>query len=75
MVDYVFMACTQTSRLANLLIPKREDAEVSSRLLATAARTVQKLIECGDGDMGIKELRKTSGFKIDLSALEEHEVA
>ncbi|KAL8685162.1 MAG: hypothetical protein Q9218_007938, partial [Villophora microphyllina] len=46
-VGYIFMAATQTSRVANVLLPRRTE-EVTSRLRGLAADAFEELIGRGD---------------------------
>lgn len=70
-IGYIFMTATTTSRIAGLLLPRRGDVEVSSRLLATAADCIQGMIDIGAGEMEIGMLERQLGFGIDLSRLDE----
>lgn len=70
-VGYIFMTATQTSRVANLLLPRRGDGEVSSRLLATAAESIEGMIDSGAGGIEIKMLEEVFGYEVDLSALDD----
>ena len=69
-VGYIFMACTQTSRMADLLLPKRENIGVSSRLLETAAHVVQGMTESGTGRLTIGKLENALHFHMDTSAFD-----
>lgn len=69
-VGYIFMTATQTSRVANLL-PRRAGVEVSSRLLATAATSIEEMIDTGVGTTEIEMLEKLCGYSLDFGALEE----
>ena len=44
-IGYIFMAATNTSRIANLLRPRRAGFEISSRLLMTAATVLEAMID------------------------------
>lgn len=70
-VGYIFMTATPTSRIANLLLPRRDGGEVSSRLLATAAEAMKGMIDSGAGAIEIKRLEGNFGFEIDFSALDD----
>ncbi len=70
-VGYIFMTATQTSRVANMLLPRRDGGEVSSRLLATAAESIKGMIDSGAGAMEIKKLEEIFGYEIDLSARDD----
>lgn len=70
-VGYIFMTATNTSRLANLLLPRRGDAEISSRLLATAAGLIEAMIDTGAGEAEIDMLEKYCGFQLDTSAMDD----
>lgn len=68
---YIFMACTRTSQVANLLLPKRHGSEVSSRVLQTAAQVVQEMLDSGIGRLAAAMLEKSCGCMIDISSFEE----
>ena len=68
-VGYIFMTATETSRVANLLLPKRQGGEVSSRLLAVAAEVMEVMIDTGAGAMEINMLGMIHGFELDSSAM------
>lgn len=68
-VGYIFMTATRTSRVANLLLPRRGDVEVSSRLLSTAARSIEEMIDSGAGAIEIDILEKYFDFELDFGAL------
>lgn len=70
-VGYIFMAATTTSRVADVLIPKREGVEVSSRLLMTAAESVRGMLETGAVGIETKILEQVIGAEIDFSATDE----
>lgn len=70
-VGYIFMAATITSRIAGLLIPRREGVEVSSQLLMTAAGGVNMMIATGAGAIETKLLGEQMGVEIDMSTLDE----
>lgn len=70
-VGYIFMTATTTSRVANLLLPRRGDTEVSSRLLAMAADCIGGMIESGAGRTEVNMLEARLGYELDLSALDE----
>ena len=70
-VGYIFMTATNTSRLANLLIPRRENVEISSRLLATAAGLIEVMIDTGAGGAEIEMLEKCCGYRFDTSAMDD----
>ena len=72
-VGYIFMTATNTSRLANLLLPRRGDVEVSSRLLATAAGLIEAMIDTGAGAAEIERLEKYCGYQFDTSAMDTAE--
>ena len=48
-VGYIFMAATMTSKIAGVLIPRKEGVEVSSKLLMTAAETLDGMLGGGAG--------------------------
>lgn len=68
-IGYIFMACTETSRIAELVLPKRKEVEISSRLLATAANAVQEMIESGCADLSTKKLEMELGAVVDFEEL------
>lgn len=73
-VGYVFMAATQTSRVANLLIPKRAGVQVSSRLLAMAATALEGMVESGAGEIESKFIAQRLGVgEIDFGELDDLE--
>lgn len=53
-VGYIFMAATQTSRVANLLLPRRAGVQASSRVLAAAAGAIHGMIDSGAGEIESK---------------------
>lgn len=63
------MTATQTSRVASILLPKREGGEVSSRLLATAAEAMEMMIDAGAGAMEISMLEKFHDFELVAKSL------
>lgn len=69
-VGYIFMTATQTSRVVNLL-PRRTGIEVSSLLLATAATSIEEMIDTGEGTTEIEMLEKLCGYQLDFGALEQ----
>ncbi|KAL8788682.1 MAG: hypothetical protein Q9195_007183 [Heterodermia aff. obscurata] len=69
-VGYIFMAATATSQIANVLVPRREGVEVSSRLLQTSAEPLKELIESARGDSVTRGMEDVVGFRIDFSGLE-----
>lgn len=70
-VGYIFMTTTLSSRAANILLPRRGDVEISSRLLATAAGVIEQMIDSGAGEIEITMLEILSGFKLDFGALDD----
>lgn len=70
-VGYIFMTATSTSRLANLLLPRRGDVEISSRLLATAAGVIEAMIDTGAGAAEMDMLEKYCGYQFDTSAMDD----
>ncbi|KAF6235008.1 hypothetical protein HO173_006938 [Letharia columbiana] len=71
MVGYIFMAATQTSRVANLLLPRRAGVEVSSRLLARAATALEGMVESGAGEIESKFIAQRLGVgEIDYGELD-----
>lgn len=68
-VGYIFMTCSQTSRLANLVKKKPKETVISSQVLGTAASTVGKMIEAGAGEIVLKVLEKQLNIEVDCSAL------
>ena len=69
-VGYIFMAATVTSKIANVLIPRREGVEVSSRLLQTSAEPLNELIASAAADSVTRGMEEVVGFRIDFSGLE-----
>lgn len=70
-VGYIFMTATTTSRVANVLLPRRGDGEGSSRVLATAAKSIEEMIDTGAGGIEIDILEKYFGLQLDLGALDD----
>ena len=74
-IGYIFMAATQTSRVANLLLPRRAGVQVSSRLLATAATTLKGMVESGAGKIESKIIAQRLGVvEIDFGELDAMDV-
>lgn len=70
-VGYIFMAATHTSRVANLLLPKRAGVQVSSRLLAMAAKALEGMVESGAGEIESKCIAQRLGVgEIDFGELD-----
>lgn len=70
-VGYIFMAATQTNRVANLLLPKRNGFQVSSNLLKKAASALEGMIESGAGEIESKFIAKRLGVEsIDFGELD-----
>ena len=69
-VGYIFMAATATSKIANVLIPKREGIEISSKLLLTSAEPLNELIGSAAADSVTRGMEDVVGFRIDFSGLE-----
>ncbi|CAD6592576.1 MAG: hypothetical protein ASARMPREDX12_006252 [Alectoria sarmentosa] len=71
-VGYIFMAATQTDRVANLLLPRRPGVQVSSRLLAMAATAIEGMIESGAGEIESKCIGLRLGVgEIDFGELDD----
>lgn len=73
-VGYIFMTATTTSRVANVLLPRRGEVVVSSQLLATAAKQIEEMIDTGAGGIELQLLERFQGYEIDLSALDDEEI-
>ena len=73
-VGYIFMAATATSRIANVLIPRREGVEISSQLLQTSAEPLRELTENKARDSVTRGMEDVVGFKIDFSGLETNDM-
>jgi len=71
MIGYIFMTATNTSQVADLLLPRRGHGEVSSRLLQTAAECIEGMIDSGAGAVEIKMLEVTLGYEIRMDALDD----
>ena len=70
-VGYIFMAATTTNGVANLLLPRRNGVQVSSRLLMTAAEIIKGMIESGAGEIECKIIAKRAGVgEIDFGELD-----
>ena len=76
-VGYTFMAATQTNRVANLLLPRRDSFQVSSRLLKTAASALEGMIESGAGEIESKLIAQRLGVESidfrELNNLDAHD--
>ena len=76
-VGYIFMAATQTNRVANLLLPRRPNFQVSSKLLMTAASALKGMIESGAGEIECKFIARRLGVESidfgELDNLDAHE--
>ena len=57
------MTATNTSRLGNIIKPKKTDV-VTSKLLEKAARILEMMIESGAGDIQTRLLDAHFGFSI-----------
>lgn len=68
-VGYIFMTCSQTSRLANLIKKKPEGTAITSQVLATAATAVRQMIEGGAGEFVLKMLEKQLDIELDTSEM------
>ena len=73
-VGYIFMAATATSKIANVLVPKRDGVEVSSKLLQTSAEPLNELIATTGGDSVTRGMEDVVGFGIDFSGLETNDM-
>ncbi|KAL8915636.1 MAG: hypothetical protein Q9172_006818 [Xanthocarpia lactea] len=70
-VGYIFMAATQTKKVANLLLPKLTE-EVTSKLLATAGGVVEKYVKTkSTGDTLVRMLRREYGYNLDFGELDD----
>ncbi|KAI4124713.1 MAG: hypothetical protein LQ338_004661 [Usnochroma carphineum] len=67
-VGYIFDAATETSKLANQLLPKRTEG-ATSRLLLTAAEAIRDYFSKGGDDVQAQVLRELHGYNIDFSEL------
>ena len=65
-IGHIFMTATTTSRVANLLLPRRGNGEVSSQLLAMAASCIKDMVETGAGEIELKILRDFIGYDIQM---------
>ncbi|KAL8963152.1 MAG: hypothetical protein Q9183_005050 [Haloplaca sp. 2 TL-2023] len=63
-VGYIFMAATTTSRVANLLVPRRTE-EVTSRLLALAGSVMEELASESLGQALVQVLGSVHGYTVD----------
>ena len=70
-IGYIFMTATATSQVANLLLPRRKEGEISSRLLATAAECIQVMINSGNGAVELKMLEELLGYEINMDQLDD----
>ena len=65
-VGYILMAATATSQLAGVLIPRRSEIEVSSRLLMSAAEAVDGMLQSGIGALEIKVLKQFLNVELEF---------
>lgn len=72
-VGYIFMAATATSKIADVMVPRREGVEVSSRLLLTAAEPLKELVAGAEGGAVTRGMEEVVGFRIDFSGLEDED--
>ncbi|KAL8777591.1 MAG: hypothetical protein Q9213_007799, partial [Squamulea squamosa] len=71
-VGYIFMAATQTKKVANLLLPRRTE-EVTSKLLATAGEAIDNFIKTKSaGHTLVTMLWSDYGYDFDFGELEGH---
>ena len=68
-VGYIFMTCSQISRLANLIKKKPEGTAITSQVLVTAATAVRQMIEGGAGDFVMRMLEKQLDIELDSSEI------
>ena len=73
-VGYIFMAATATSKIANVLIPRKESVEISSQLLQTSAESLSELTKSKARDLVTRGMEDVVGFKIDFSGLETNDM-
>lgn len=64
-IGYIFMTATSTKQVAALLAPKRQ-ADVTSRLLQKAAKTVETMIENGAGEIVCGMMKQFLDMDIDV---------
>ncbi|KAL8734027.1 MAG: hypothetical protein Q9166_001788 [cf. Caloplaca sp. 2 TL-2023] len=70
-VGYIFMAATQTKKVANVLLPRRTE-EVTSKLLAMAGEAVGQFIRKNStGDVLVRMLRREYGYALDFGELDD----
>lgn len=73
-IGYIFMAATRTSEVANMLLPRRDNVQVSSRLLATAAGALKSMIESGTGGIECKFIEERLGdVELEFGELDDPE--
>lgn len=72
-VGYIFMTATTTSRVANVLLPRRGEIVVSSKLLGTAAECIEKMVSSGAGQFEAQQMERLLGYELDLSALDDED--
>ena len=70
-VGYIFMTATRTSQLANVLLPRRGDVQVSSHLLKTAADCLMGMIASGAGEFAIQRMKTIYGHDIDMDGFDD----
>lgn len=68
-VGYIFMTCSQISRLANLIKKKPEGTAITSQVLATAATAVRQMVEGSAGEFVLKMLEKQLDIELDSSEM------
>ena len=71
MVGYIFMTATNTSRIADVLLPRRGTGKVSSQLLALAAEQIKGMVDGGAGAIQLKVLQEFLGYGIEMEGLDD----
>lgn len=69
-VGYIFMAGSRTSRLANVLAPKKKDV-ITDRLLIKAAKVMSEMLETGAGRIELVMLKQGLGIEVETPDLLE----
>ena len=69
-IGYLFMTATTTSRVADVLLPRRGDIVASSKLLATAASCTKDMIDSRTGSTEMQMLEELLGCELEMDELD-----
>lgn len=72
-VGYIFMTASQTSKLAGVLVLKKKEQEVTSRLLVKAAMVMKAWLESGAGE--IETMMLQNGLRMEVEVEDFAEMA